>query len=115
MQEGFCGAAVGHQQPDGLRIGPEVFVPLAALGHRQVDHVVEVGWETIEVTCGQVDRLAPHPRLLEVFTHRGIGEPGDPPDFVIDRQGFGDGSGNLSGWTGDQNLGTAHGLMVCDR
>ena len=69
----------------------------------------------MEVTCRQVYRLAPHPCLLEIFTGRGVREPGDAPDLVIDGQGLGDGSGNLSGRTGDQDLGTAHPLMVCDR
>ena len=106
---------MGHEQSDRLRVGPEVLVPVPALGHRQVEDVVEVGWEPGEVTGGQVDRLAPNPGLLERVPSRGIGEAGNTPHFVLARQSPGDGSGDLTGRTGDQDLGTAHGPMLSER
>ena len=43
VQEGLRTAAVRHEEARRLRVGPEVLVPPAALGHRKVEHVVEVG------------------------------------------------------------------------
>ena len=112
VQEGLCTTAVSHQEADRLRVGREVLVPPAALGHRQVEHVVEVGRETGEVTCGQVDGLTPNPRLLEAFPRRRVGEAGDAPHLVVGRKCPGDGSGDLAARTGDQDLGSAHELIV---
>ena len=65
-----------------------------------------------EVTRGQVDGLAPNPGLLEAFPRRGVGEAGDAPHLVVGREGSGDGSGDLAARTGDQDLGSAHALIV---
>ena len=112
VQEALCAATVGHEQSDRLRVDSEVFVPLAALGDRQVEDVVEVGWEPCEVAGGQIDRLAPHPGLLECVPRGGIGEAGDALHFVLGGQRLGDGSGDLPGRTRDQDFGAAHGVIV---
>ena len=112
MQERFCVAAVRHQEPDGLGVGREIFLPVPALGHRQVEHIIKIGGQAVKLPGGQVDGDAAHPRLLQGLTRRRVGEPGNTPDFVIGRQGLGDRTGNLSGRTGDQNLRATHELIV---
>ncbi len=114
MQESLGAAAVGHQEANRLGVGPEVLVPPAALGHRQVDDVVEVGRNPGEVAVGQVDGFAPHAGLLEAVPRRAVGEAGDAPYLVVGRKRLGDGSGDLPGRTRDQDFGAAHAVIVSD-
>ena len=97
-------AAVRHEEPDRLCVGGEILVPPTALGHGEVDDVVEIGRNPGEVTTGQVDRLAAHARLLEVISRRGVGEAGDAPHLVVGREGLGDWNGDLPGGAGDEDL-----------
>ena len=112
VQERLRGAAVRHQQAGRFGVGAEVLVPSAALGHRQVEHVVEVGRKSAEVTRREVDGLAPNARLLQAFPCRRVAEAGDAPHFVVGREGLRDGCGDLAARSGDQDFGSAHALIV---
>ena len=87
--------------------------PSAALGHRQIEHVIEVGREPDEVTGGQVDRRHRTPAFPRP-PRPPMGESGDTPHLVIDRQGPGDWRGILTARTGDQDLVVRAALMVGD-
>src|SRR6478735_4872622 len=115
MQESLGAAAVGHEESDRLGVGPEVLIPPAALGHRQVDDVVEVGRNPGVVAVGQVDGFAPHAGLLEALTRSAVGEAGDAPYLVIGCEGRGDGPGDLPGRTRDQYFEAAHAVIVSEQ
>ena len=112
VQESLRVGAVRHQKACRFGVRAEVLVPSAALGHRKVEDIVEVGRKSAEIARREVHGLAPDAALLQALARRGIGETGDAPHLVVGRQRLGDGCGHLAARSGDENLGSAHALIV---